>query len=135
MCYSTRVANSPEDAGKPIEPSKLQGMLADYQKAYQEEYRLATEEASNGERDGLLKKAGKDLDELVPSAISQIAYLMENAESESVRASLAKYIIQSRIGQLLTEASSADPLEALIKKLTAEAEGDKEKASGEHANP
>lgn len=60
-------------------------------------------------------KIKKQLAELVPDALTQLSHLLNHAESESVRASAAKYVIDLA----RTSSSTDDAISTLINELKA----------------
>jgi hypothetical protein len=93
----------------------------DYEKKAQEELeiikrmRMAYEEEFSSANSASTATDG--VRELLPSALSTLAYLLDHAEKESVRATIAKFVVEKNIADSLTK----DPggVEELIAKLSA----------------
>ena len=90
----------------------LQAELNKYAEAFKQEYELATaaspENVEEYTRDYFKKN--------VHSAAAQIVWLANNAESESVRGNMAKYIVEAAIAE---GDAAGDPIKELLKSLTA----------------
>ena len=90
----------------------LQAELNKYAEAFRQEYELNTNvDPSNVEeytKDFFRKN--------VHSAAAQIVWLANNAESESVRGNMAKYVVEAAVAE---GDAAGDPIKDLLKKLTA----------------
>lgn len=83
-----------------------------YRKSLEEEFANA-----NPDDPATAEKARNKMLELVPAAGETIAHLLNFAQSESVRASLAKYVFDHAIGKDKV-VSSEDALDKLVRDLT-----------------
>lgn len=106
---NSRPGESADDYQKRV--ARELAKVAEYKKALEEEF--ATADPDDPET---ARKTREKLVELVPDAGYTIAYLLKHAESETVRASLAKYVFDSaqKIGK---EGEGESEMDKLIKKL------------------
>src|SRR5665213_3571418 len=99
------------DEGKLTRES-LQGQLDAHSRALREEFELSTKETP--ETDNLEKFTKDFFKSHLHSAAAQIVHLANNADSETVRLSSSKYIIEAALVQ---NEEDANPLAALLKDL------------------
>lgn len=86
--------------------------LSTYRTALKEEFaNLDPNDASTA------AAARKHVVALVPVAATQLEYLIQHAESETVRAGLVKYVFDITVKQAISEAGD-DEMSSLIKRLT-----------------
>jgi hypothetical protein len=95
------------------EEKPLAQVLAEYKQACDEEFTVdnaveANEDTAKKSKEMLLKRT--------PTAVATVEYLAEHAESETVRASCAKYIIDNALGKTGI-VKVDDPIADLIKQL------------------
>lgn len=80
-------------------------------KALQEEF------ADANDPEAIVIKARKAIKDLMPVAITQMGILIEHAESESVRASLSKFVVAAGLDKSKFEDDSSSTLQELLKQL------------------
>lgn len=91
----------------------LQSKLAEYQRAYQQEYESGITETTS---DDDVKSITQDFFRRnVPIAAAQIVWLASNSSSDSVRGSMSKYVIQMAFDE---EKDSGDPIKNLLRELS-----------------
>lgn len=99
-----------DDAAKRLQDSLTD--LAGYKKALEQEFAKVTSSDEN-----LSTKALDSIIKLVPDAGEAISYLLNHADSEGVRAGLAKWVFDKVLRQYEKEGQE-DELNKLIKSLT-----------------
>lgn len=110
------MATDPQDefeelmADDGLTEEKLQAKLEQYQTAIQQEYEIATQKSP----ENVDEYTTKFFRDNTPLAAAQIVWLAHNADSESVRANLLKYIIEQAKE---IENASGDPIKDLIASL------------------
>jgi hypothetical protein len=102
-----------------LTPETLQEKLRAYHKSFQEEFAKPANEI-NEDSEAIANKAKEVLIKCIPDAAATLAYLCNFAESATIRLQAAKYIMDNGLGKT-GFATPADPLEELVKQLTANA--------------
>lgn len=100
----------------PMATDDLSAKLAQYHKAIEEEYTAITLASESGEADVVAEAARKLLINRTAEAARTIAWLAENATSESTRLAASKYILDNALGEKGL-ARPVDPLESLVNEL------------------
>lgn len=101
----------PENPAEPENEKALQAQLEKYKAAIESEYKLAVENAP----EQVAEHTKEFFKNQAAQAAAQIAWLCMNAESESVRLSASKYIIDRGVAD---SASDGDPIKELLTQLT-----------------
>lgn len=91
----------------------LQSKLAEYQRAYQQEYESGITETTS---DDDVKSITQDFFRRnVPAAAARIVWLANNSSSDSVQASCSKTVLQMAFDE---EKDSGDPIKNLLRELS-----------------
>jgi hypothetical protein len=106
------------DELKGMSPEDVQTELQRYHKAFEEEFEKSQEDNSENVHENTQRFFQRNL----PHFLAQIVFLSQNAESESVRASMSKFGIQEALKAAEKE---GDPVKQLISQL----QGEKAEAS------
>jgi|ERR1043166_4664172 hypothetical protein len=109
----------PRDSAKLLQEelarvNKERDDLEKARKALQEEFAQASDHGD------VVKKARNAIRDLMPDAIMQMHTLLKTAESESVRASLARFIVATGLDKQKFEDDSQTELKELIKELSSQ---------------
>ena len=80
---------------------------------------LHEEFANANDPDAIAQVARKAIVDTMPQAIATMRELVEHAESESVRASLARFVVAAGLDKSKFEDSSSSDLKELLKQLAA----------------
>lgn len=88
--------------------------LEDSRKALQQEFAKANDPES------VVKTAREAIRDIIPDAVIQLKTLINHAESESVRASLSKFVISAGLDKGKFEDDSGSELKDLLAKLSQE---------------
>lgn len=95
----------------PLNQDKLQEELKKYQEAIKAEYEASTKDNPDDVEEYTQEFFKRNINQ----AAAQIVWLSLNAESETVRLSSSKYIVERALKQSETD---KDPVKALIESLT-----------------
>lgn len=106
----------PEQSRTLKENLDLQAKLAVYHAAIESEFNLVTDAINSGEAPAIAEAARKLLQDRAGEAARTIGWLAANADSESVRLTASKYILDNALG-VKGLAIPTDPLEALVNEL------------------
>lgn len=109
---------APEDHAKLLQ-EELARIRAREEELERTRKALAEEFADANDPDAIAKVARNAIKRIMPKAITQMEQLIEYAESESVRASLARFVIAAGLDKTKFEDSSSSELKELLKQLAA----------------
>jgi hypothetical protein len=98
----------------PDNSLNLQAELKKYQAAIKQEYENAVASGA-GDQSQLEEYTQEYFKKNINMAAAQIAWLAQNAESESVRMNASKYVIERALAQ---SAKDADPIKALLTEIS-----------------
>lgn len=117
-CVYTTPTMAPEDHAKLLQ-EELARIRAREEELERTRKALAEEFADANDPDAIAKVARNAIKRIMPKAITQMEQLIEYAESESVRASLARFVIAAGLDKTKFEDSSSSELKELLKQLAA----------------
>jgi hypothetical protein len=111
---------TPDGPDQEANELALQAKLKEYQQALEQEWQTSHNTDSNATTLTDIKVKTADLlTSAIPKAVGSLLYLAQHAANESVKLKAAQYIIDKGLGG---KTASGDPLEALLKELTAKAD-------------
>lgn len=113
-----------DGSSEELSQESLQVILANYKKALEQEFDLEVR-PELVDPEILTEAIKKQMIGKLPVAFKSLAYLAEHADSESVRLSSSKFIIECAIGKQAI-ALPGDPLSNLLKNLTPDRDNPKE---------
>jgi len=110
---------SPEESGDLLkqEIARLRAKELSQQETIEA---LKSEFADAVDSEAISRTARKAIRDLMPQAIVQMGMLINNAESESVRASLSRFVIAVGLDKAKIEDSDSQELRTLLKDLASE---------------
>jgi hypothetical protein len=113
----SELSDESKETLKEMTPDGLQALLKDHQKALDEEFDVGDGKES-------AESVRKRITRLVPEADAAFEYLLNNAESESVRLNAAKFVYEVRLGKRLKDADAGDAFKDLMDELNATPDGE-----------